>query len=148
MTAAPAGEQQVRLSRKVPHPSPESRPFWDGCARHELLLQRCGPNGHLWFPPSSLCPRCWSADFTWTAAAGVGTIFSFTVYRRAYAPELAGQVPYVVGIVELAEGPRLITNIVDCDPADIAVGMPVEVVFEDLTDDVTLHAFRPRRDLH
>jgi uncharacterized OB-fold protein len=145
---AQADEPQLQPRRQLPHPSPESQPFWDGCAHHELLIQRCQPHGHYWFPPAGICPRCWSADFTWTPVSGRGEVFTFTVYRRAYAPELVGQLPYAVGIVELAEGPRLITNIVDCAPEDILVGMPVEVVFDDLADGVTLHAFRPRGDQH
>lgn len=145
MTAQTDGSQ-LRPRRRLPHPSPESQPFWDGCARHELLIQRCRANGHFWFPPSNLCQRCWSTDFAWTPVSGQGELFSFTVYRRAYAPELADQLPYAVGIVQLAEGPRLITNIVGCAPEDIRVGTPVEVVFEDLADGIALHAFRPRAD--
>lgn len=136
----------VRPRRQLPRPTPESRPFWDGCARHELLIQRCQPHGHFWFPPANLCQRCWSPDFAWTPVSGRGELFTFTVYRRAYARELAGQLPYTVGIVELAEGPRLVTNIVGCAPEELRVGMHVEVVFEDLGDGISLHAFRPRAD--
>jgi hypothetical protein len=132
------------LSRQLPVPTPESQPFWDGCARHELLIQRCHACGQSWFPPANVCQHCWNPDFAWTEASGDGELFSFTVYRRAYSPELAGQLPYVVGIVELAEGPRLVTNIVGCGPEQLRVGMPVRVTFRDLAGGTSLHAFRPR----
>lgn len=144
--ASPLSDTAGRLRRQVPSPTPDSQPFWDGCARHELLIQRCLPHGHFWFPPANVCQRCWSADFDWTPVSGQGELFTFTVYRRAYSRELADQLPYVVGIVELAEGPRLITNIVGCAPEKLHVGMQVEVVFEDLDGGISLHAFRPRAD--
>ena len=136
----------VTPRRVVPQPSPESQPFWDACARHELVLPRCGSCGRHWFPPSNRCQHCWSEDYTWVAATGRAEVMSFTVFHRAYAPELADQVPYVVAVVTCEEGPRLITNIVGCDPDQVHVGMPVEVTFADLVDGVALHAFRPRAE--
>jgi uncharacterized protein len=133
-----------RPRRVLPQPTTESRPFWDALARHELVMQRCTDCGRLWFPPGKHCQHCWSADVAWTPLSGRGRLFSFTVYHRAYSAELADQLPYVVGIVELDEGPRLITNIVGCRPGEVRVGMAVEVVFDDLDDGVTLHAFRPQ----
>jgi uncharacterized protein len=148
MTADPVTDavlttEPVRSRRQLPRPSPESQPFWDGLRRHELLVQRCGACGRCFFPPSNRCQHCWSDDVAWEPVSGRGRLFSFTVFHRAYAAELADQLPYVVGIVELEEGPRLITNVVGCAPADVRVDMPVEVAFDDLTDEVTLHAFRP-----
>lgn len=125
-----------------PQPTTESKPFWDACARHELTIQRCKDCGKYWFPPSNRCQHCWSPEHEWLPVSGRGELFTFTVYRRAYAPELKDQIPYVVGIVELEEGPRLITNIVGCEPEEVQVGMPVEVVFEDIAEGVALHAFR------
>jgi uncharacterized protein len=141
-----AATEPVRPRRKLPQPSPESQPFWDACARHELIVQRCDDCGRFWFPPSNRCQHCWSPRFAWTPVSGRALVHSFTVFHRAYAAELADQLPYVVGVVELEEGPRVITNIVGCDPADVRVDMPVEVVFDDITDEVTLHAFRPREE--
>jgi uncharacterized OB-fold protein len=154
MSAEPVNNSQapvtatepVRPRRRLPQPTAESQPFWDACARHELIVPRCEDCGRFWFPPSNRCQHCWSPRFGWTPVSGRGRLYSFTVFRRAYAAELADQVPYVVGVVELEEGPRLITNVVGYDPADVRVDMPVEVVFDDLTDDVTLHAFRPREE--
>jgi uncharacterized protein len=149
MTAEPVTDavlttEPVRPRRRLPSPTPESQPFWDALARHELVIQRCGSCGRFFFPPSNRCQHCWSDDVAWQPVSGRGRLFSFTVFHRAYAAELADQLPYVVGVVDLDEGPRLITNVIGCDPADVRVDLPVEVVFDDLTDEVTLHAFRPR----
>ena len=129
--------------RQVPSPTPESQPFWDACARHELQLQRCERCGRFWFPPSNHCQHCWSDRFSWQPVSGRAEVHSFTVYRRAYAPELAEQLPYVVAVVALEEGPRLITNIVGCPPEAVRVGLPVEVTFVDIAEGVALHAFTP-----
>jgi uncharacterized OB-fold protein len=131
--------------RLLPRPSPESKPFWDACARHELHLQRCASCGQFWFPPANRCQHCWSDRFAWTPVSGRGEVHTFTVYHRAYAPELAERLPYIVAIVALEEGPRLISNVADCEPSAVRVGMPVEVVFSDISQDVSVHAFRPER---
>jgi uncharacterized OB-fold protein len=138
--------EPVRPRRMLPQPTPESQPFWDACARHELVVQRCADCGLFWFPPSNRCQHCWSANVAWRPVSGRGRLYSFTVFHRAYAAELADQLPYVVGVVELEEGPRLITNVVGCEPDEVRVDMPVEVVFDDLAENVALHAFRPRAD--
>lgn len=138
--------EATRPRRAVPEPSPESQPFWDACARHELVVQRCEDCGRFWFPPSNRCQHCWSEHHAWTPVSGRGRVYSFTVFHRAYAAELADQLPYVVGVVTLDEGPRLITNIVGCEPGDVGIDMPVEVAFEELVDGIALHAFRPRRE--
>lgn len=139
-----AATEATRPRRAVPDPSPESQPFWDACARHELVVQRCEECGRFWFPPSNRCQHCWSERHAWTPVSGRGRLYSFTVFHRAYAAELADQLPYVVGVVTLDEGPRLITNIVGCEPGDVRIDMPVEVAFEELVEGVALHAFRPR----
>jgi uncharacterized OB-fold protein len=138
--------EPVRPRRRLPQPTAESQPFWDGCARRELLIQRCETCGRFWFPPSNRCQHCWSPEFTWQRVSGRARLYSFTVFHRAYAAELADQLPYVVGVVELEEGPRLITNIVGCDPAGVRVDMPVGVVFDEIAEGVALHAFAPQED--
>ena len=146
MSAEPASAAGTgpHLLRQPPSPTSESRPFWDACARHELQLQHCQACGRFWFPPSNRCQHCWSDDFSWEPVSGLAEVFSFTVYRRAYAPELADQLPYVVAVVELDEGPRLITNIVGCAPEAVRVGLPVQVTFLNIAEGVALHAFAPR----
>lgn len=135
------GMEQDGTSR-LPQPTPESRPFWDACVRHELLLQRCADCARFWFPPGNRCQHCWREQFEWEPVSGYGQVHSHTVYRRAYAPDLG--LPYVVAIVELDEGPRMATNIVECTPETVRVGMSVEVMFTDIGPDATLPSFRPR----
>lgn len=132
------------LPREIPQPTPESQPFWDGAVHGELRIQRCNQCEQFWFPPSNRCQRCWSEDVTWRAVSGHAELYTFTVFRRAYSPSLKEQLPYVVGIVELEEGPRLVTNIVGCEPEEVRVGMPLRVVFRDIGDGFALHGFEPR----
>ena len=134
-------------ARQLPPPTPESQPFWDACARHELHLQRCDACDRFWFPPANHCQHCWSDRFSWQPLSGRAEVYSFTVFRRAYSPELADQLPYVVAVVELEEGPRMVTNVVGCEPDAVRVGMPVEVTFTDIAEGAALHAFQPRNDL-
>ena len=128
--------------RPLPQPSPLSRPFWDGARSRELWVQRCRSCGSHIFYPRYLCPRCSSSEIEWVRASGRGTVFTYTVARRPTHPAFADRVPYVIAVVELAEGPKLTTNIVDVDPDDVAIGLAVEASFEDVGD-VTLVNFRP-----
>jgi uncharacterized OB-fold protein len=144
MATSSSKSSTAALRRTAPTPTPESQPFWDACARHELIIQQCRSCDLFWFPPSNRCQHCWSGDFEWTPVSGRGEVYSFTVYHRAYAAELVDQLPYVVGIIQLGEGPRLVSNVVGCEPGEVRVGMPLEVVFCDLADGGSLPAFRPR----
>ena len=129
-------------NKPLPVFTPESLPFWEGCRRHELLLQRCARCGSFRLPPSVLCPECWDTDAEWTRVSGLGKIYSYVVYHRVYHPGWVDELPYVVALVELAEGPRLFSNIVGADPKKMSCEMPVTVVFEDATPDLTLPKFR------
>ena len=133
-------------SKPLPVFSAESKPFWDGCQRHELLLQQCDRCHSFWFPPSSMCPDCLSVEWKWTRSCGRGRIHSFVIFQRVYHPGFADDVPYVVAVVELEEGPRLISNIVGCNPQSVQCEMPVELVFENVSREVTLPKFGPKRD--
>jgi uncharacterized protein len=128
----------------IPLPTPETRPFWEAARRHELQLQRCRACGRHLFYPRAACPHCLSADLEWRRASGRGTLHTFTVVHRGQRDFPLGA-PYVIAIVELAEGPRLMTNLVGVapDPSAIRIGMPVEVTFEDVSADVALPRFRP-----
>lgn len=132
-------------AKPLPIATLESKPFWEGCRRHELLLQRCDHCRSFWFPPSLLCPECWGTAWQWVKTGGAGTVYSFVVFHRVYHPGWADAVPYVVAVVELDEGPRLTSNIRNCDPAAVYCGMPVAVVFEDVTSTTTLPKFCPDR---
>jgi len=127
-----------------PVPSVESKPHWEALRQHRLLLQRCNACGHFWFPPATHCPNCTAVDFAWTPVSGRGKVFSYVVYHRVYHPGFAGEVPYTVALVELEEGPRMISNVIGIPPDQVVCEMPVQVVFEDIGDVATLPKFMPR----
>jgi uncharacterized OB-fold protein len=128
----------------LPVPTPETRPFWDAARRHELCLQRCRTCGRYLFYPRVACPHCFGPELEWRRVSGRGTLHTFTVVHRGQRGFPLGP-PYVIAIVELDEGVRLMTNLVDvaADPAAIRIGMPVEVVFEDVSPEIALPRFRP-----
>jgi uncharacterized protein len=134
----------------APHPKPAptisayNKPYWDAAREHELRLQRCAGCGRFWAPPGPLCPLCFSGEFSWERASGQGVITSLVTFHKSYHPQFDNDLPLAAALVELAEGPRLITNIVQADGAPLVSGMPVEVVFED-HGDFTLPQFRPVR---
>ncbi len=132
-------------SKPLPIPSVESKPFWDGCKEHHLLLPRCHRCGSYWFPPTATCPECLSTEWEWARSIGRGKIYSFGVYHRVYHKSFQNDVPYAVVVVQLDEGPRLVSNLVNCAPEEFKCDMPVEVIFEDVTEDTTLYKFRPLR---
>lgn len=109
------------------NPDPESAPFWDAARRGELLLRHCRDCNQVHWFARSICPFCWSTDTDWTRASGQGHIYSWTVMRRS-------DHPYAIAYVELAEGPRMLTNIVECELDALAIGQMVEVVFMPTTD--------------
>jgi uncharacterized protein len=133
----------VVKNKPVPRPSPESERYWQAARQHRLELPRCNVCGKFWFPPSQSCPHCLAADFAWSEVSGVGKVFSFVTYHRVYHPAFARDVPYVVALVELAEGPRLLTNIVGVPPQAVNCDMPVKVVFDDFEEGVSVPKFAP-----
>jgi uncharacterized OB-fold protein len=128
-------------AKPLPKPSPISRPFWEAAKRHELLLQRCEKCRRFIYYPRPLCPNCMSDKLEWQRCSGLGKVHSFTVVHRASSRAFA-DAPYVLAIVELAEGPRITTNIAAA-PETIRVEMPVKVFFDDVTPDRTLVKFKP-----
>lgn len=132
--------------KPLPVPDAISATYWEACRRHELILQRCVRCGTFRFPPTSRCSRCGSGDTGWSRACGTGKVYSWNVVVHPIPEDVyAEDVPYVVALVELDEGVRMPTNLVDCDPHRIEADMPVEVVFDDVTEAVTLPKFRPVR---
>ena len=129
--------------KPLPRIDEESRGFWEALARHELYFQRCRDCGTKRFYPRAVCPICLSSATEWVRASGRGTVYTFTVTHQNQAPGYRDALPYVLAVVELAEGVRLMTNVVECAPDAVRVGMPVEVVFEDVTPEITLPKFRP-----
>jgi uncharacterized OB-fold protein len=130
--------------KPLPRIDEESRGWWEALARHELYVQRCRDCGTKRLYPRALCTACLSSATEWVRATGRGSVYTFTVTHQNQAPGFREELPYVLAIVELEEGPRLMTNVVGCAPDALRIGMPVEVVFEDATPDVTLPKFRPR----
>jgi uncharacterized OB-fold protein len=118
-----------------------SQAWWDACRARRLLVRRCDDCGALHFPPRRACPRCWSERVDWHEVSGRGSLYSYSVVRENDLPAFRDAVPYVVAVVELAEGPRLMTTIVDSPAAAVAVDASVEVVFVD-RGDWTFPAFR------
>lgn len=130
------------LAKPVPEIDATLAPFFAAANEKRLVVQRCVGCGALRFPPRELCSACLSTDAAWTEVSGRGTVFSFNVMHQIYHPAFAAEVPYAVVVVQLAEGPKLISNLVDCPVDAIEIGMPVEVVFERVSPDVTLPKFR------
>jgi len=133
------------LQRPLPRPTPESKPFWDGCRNHQLLIQKCKSCGDLRFPPSLLCPSCSSLETEWVPSSGKGEIWSHAVFHKVYHPAFERNIPYVVAVVELEEGVRMVTNIVGCAPDEVSIGMAVEVFFDDVAPEVTIPRFKPSK---
>lgn len=129
--------------KPLPTISDFNRPFWQAARNHELRLQRCDECNLIWAPNGPVCPRCLSAKFHWEKLSGRGTVASWVEFHRLYIPAFADELPYSVAFIELEEGPRIISNVIGVKGADMKIGMPVEVVFEPVTDEVTLPKFRP-----
>jgi uncharacterized OB-fold protein len=131
--------------KPLPTPSPETKRYWEGCKRHELWLPFCRPCERFYFYPRQFCPHCFSWDIEWRSVSGRGTLYTYAIQHRAWHPGWADDTPYVSAIVQLDEGPRLYTTLVDVepDPARIRCDMPVEVVFEDVSEEISLPKFRP-----
>jgi uncharacterized protein len=130
-------------SKPIPAPTLETAPYWEGCRQHELRIQQCTACGHCQFFPRIYCARCLSENVEWVKACGRAEVLSFTIVRRPVSPAFAAEVPYVVALVGLEEGPHMMTNIVGCPPEHVTIGMAVEVTFEDWTESISIAKFRP-----
>jgi uncharacterized OB-fold protein len=130
------------LPAPAPVVNPETKDYWDATAEGRLLLKRCLDCGSVIWYPRAICPDCWSLRTEWFAASGRGQVYSYTVNHRTEGA-YSGAAPLVLAYVELEEGPRIMTNIVGADAADLAVGLPVQVVFHDTGEGSALPRFRP-----
>lgn len=128
--------------KPIPIPSQESKPYWEALRAHKLLMPHCDACDKFWFPPSHNCPRCAAENWQWRPVRGQGRIFSYVVYHRVYHPGFASEVPYAVGVIELDEGPRLLSNVIGRAPQDLRCDMRVEVTFDDITPEATIPKFR------
>jgi uncharacterized protein len=131
-----------RLPAPPPERTPETDTFWDATADRRLLLARCDACGTVIWYPKSFCSACGSDAVAWIEASGDGFVYSFTIVHRTSGP-YRDAVPYVVAYVELAEGPRVLTNIVGCDPDHVHIGQRLRVVFDDTGEGSALYRFEP-----
>jgi hypothetical protein len=134
----------ARHESPLPRPTPDTQLYWDALRRHELQIQRCNACGEAYFYPRNVCPHCLSNDVAWFRASGRGRLHTFTIVHQA-PPNAPLPAPYVVAVVELEEGPRMMSNLigVDPDPEKIRCDMPVVVEYADVADGHTLPRFRP-----
>lgn len=140
MTDAPS----PRPKRIEPPVTDVTEEFWEATKEGKLLVQWCGACNAAIFYPREVCPQCLSSDsLEWRPASGKGTVYAYSVQHRPANPTMADRVPYTVALVELDEGIRMMSNIIDCAPDDVSVGMPVTVAWEDLSDGRKLPQFSP-----
>jgi uncharacterized protein len=128
-------------AKLIPNVTRELKPFFDAAREHKLAVQKCDKCGMLRFPAAPFCLGCDSDKASWVPVSGRGKVFSFTVMHRAYHP--AFKAPYTLAVIELNEGVKMTSSLIGVDPAKVKCGMPVEVAFDQLSDEVTLPRFRP-----
>jgi uncharacterized OB-fold protein len=140
MTSSSASPHPV--TRALPRRTEDNVQFFDSCMKHAMELQQCDDCGAYRYYPGPVCPKCGSPRFAWKPVSGRGTVYSFTWVHRP-APGFEDKVPYAYGLVQLVEGPVMPTDIVECSESQLAIDLPVEVVYEDVTDDISLPLFKP-----
>jgi len=134
----------AEYTKPLPRPSAATRPFWDGCREGVLRLPWCRDCGRPHFFPRSLCPHCLGVDLEWRTASGRGRVWSHSTVRLSFWGKAFDEsLPYVVAMIDLEEGVRILSNVVDVSPEDVTIGMPVTVTFDAVTPDITLPRFRP-----
>jgi uncharacterized protein len=132
-------------SKPLPRPlSPEvTRPFWEAAKHHELVIPRCTICDHLFFYPRSECPRCLSNHLEWMQVSGRGRLHTYTVVYQPANAAFRDDTPYIYAVVQLDEGPRMVSNVVQCEIDAVRVDMPLEAIFDDVTPEWTLVKFKP-----
>lgn len=130
-------------AKPVPKPNPETQPFWEGCAAGELRLQHCTTCDHVQFPPRRLCSNCLSEDVEWRQASGAGRVRSWSLVTAPGAPGFEEEVPFVSALIELEEGPTMLSVIRNCAADAVDFDMPVQVIFEQRSDVIHVPYFQP-----
>jgi hypothetical protein len=133
----------TEYTKPIPVPSKETKPFWDAARERRLVMPACTSCGTFRFPVSRFCRACGKPGYEWRTVAGTGRLYSYVTYHRAYHPGFVDELPYVVGLVELDEGPRIISNIVGIAPDAVRCDMKVSVQFDSITPEVALPKFAP-----
>ena len=126
----------------IPRPTLDDQGFWEAVNRGQLVMQRCGDCGAYRHLPRPMCPKCNSMRWEWAPVSGRGTVHSFTIVHHPLVPSLEDQTPYDIVLVELEEGPRIISNMVDTPPDEVRIGMPVEVAFQRVSEEIALPKFK------
>lgn len=124
--------------------SPEAEPYWNGCREHRLMLPRCRSCGEFHFYPRPFCPRCREEDIEWCQSEGIGEVYTFAVVEQPIEKAYAPLIPYVIAIIELTEGVRMISHVIDHDPKKVVCGLKVEIDFREISPALTIPVFRPR----
>ena len=130
-------------SKPIPRPTPETAPFWEGCAAAELRLQHCQNCGHVQFPPRKLCSGCFSEEVEWRKASGHGTLRSWSLVVRPGAPGFENEVPFLSALVALDEGPTMLSVIRNCAVEDVDFDMRLQVIFEKRSETIFIPYFQP-----
>jgi uncharacterized OB-fold protein len=128
--------------RPLPEITDENSVYWNSLLARSFRLQQCDQCAHVRYPLSEICPVCLSSDYRWAAMSGRGHVFSTVVFHQVYHPAFADKVPYNVSLVELEEGPIIVTNVIDVDPREVGVGDEVDLVYTELTAEIVLPQFR------
>jgi uncharacterized OB-fold protein len=144
----PDGVRENFMQQEKPRPriGPDNEAFWQGCRERRLMLPTCEECGRPHLPPGPVCPFCFSDRLVWRQASGRGRVSTWTIVHKAWFPAFEGDAPYNVVQVELDEGPRLTSSLIATGGRKPDIGQPVEVVFEDIDDALTLHRFRPLKE--
>ena len=129
--------------KPLPKINSDNEAFWEGCKKRQLKFRKCGVCKHLRWTAAIICPKCLSQKAEWITTKGRGTVYTYAVYHVAYHPGFADELPYVTAIVELDEGPHLLTNIVDCSPDAVTCGMKVTVAWDEVVGGIVLPKFKP-----
>ena len=129
--------------KPIPFPDTVTSAFWDAARENKLLVQHCNDCGERQFFPQSCCRNCLGENLDWIEASGKGKVYSYTIVNRPPTARFQEDVPYVVALIELEEGVRMMSNVVEIEPDDVRVDMPVEVVFDEITSAISLPKFRP-----
>jgi uncharacterized protein len=139
--------EQTATALPVPSPliTPETKPFWEAAGQERLVLQRCPRCKEFIWYPRSLCPTCLSTELEWVTASGSGVVYTYTVVRMPEIPEYGPAAPYILAYVQLEEGPVVLSNLVDCDPGEVAIGDRLRAVFHHTEDGTALVRFAPDR---
>ena len=135
--------EAIEYNKPVPERDQDSTKFWEGCKRRKLLIQRCQDCKSYQFYPRLLCRKCMSENVEWVESSGKGEVYTFTIIHFHPNPNFKKDVPYVVAIVQLEEGIRIMSNVIGIEPNKVSIGMKVKVEFEDISETVALYRFKP-----